>query len=316
MTSPLISVIINNYNYGAFLARAVQSALDQRDVRAEVIVVDDGSSDDSRAVINSFGDQIVAVFQANAGQAAAINTGVRYSKGEILCFLDADDWFTPDKLAATAAAFARDPRIGLVYNRLQPVHPDGSDAFAPIPRSLCQGDLAALMARSGGRWPFPMTSAVSVRRSLWQRIGDIPDSFRISADAWLVGIYPFFARVAALPEVLGFYLIHANNWYRAQDDAEMLQKRMAHWAATVAASNEFLTAHDLPHRLELDDHFPYQVARARLEGAAPSARLDLLWNGLRDPGEPNLARRIRDCLRAMQQVSSAGMGGADPVRAR
>jgi len=315
MTSPLISVIINNYNYGAYLARAVQSALDQTDVRAEVIVVDDGSGDDSRAVIESFGDQIIAVFQSNAGQAAAINTGVRHSNGEILCFLDADDWWTPNKLAATAAAFGADPRVGLVYHRLQPINTDGSNAFAPIPRSLCQGDLAPLMVRSGGRWPFPMTSAVSVRRSLWNQIGDIPDSFRISADAWLVGIYPFFARVAAHPEPLGYYFIHANNWYRAQDDAAMLQKRMAHWDATVAATNQFLTERGQPHRLDLAEHFPYQTARARLQGASPAARLALLWDGLRDPGEPVLARRIRDSMRAIRDVSGTGMDGADPVGA-
>ena len=114
---------------------------------------------------------------------------------------------------------------------------------------------------------------------------------------------------------MGYYLIHNNNWYRAQDDAAMLHKRMAHWAATVAATNQFLAVRGLPHRLDLAEHFPYQIARARLEGASPGARLALLWEGLRDPAEPNLARRIRDSLRATGQISGAGMGSTAPIGA-
>ncbi|WP_295532790.1 glycosyltransferase [uncultured Thioclava sp.] len=136
MTSPLISVIINNYNYGAFLARAVQSALDQRDVHAEVIVVDDGSSDDSRAVINSFGDQIVAVFQANAGQAAAINTGVRYSKGEILCFLDADDWFPPTSWPPPPPLLRAIRASGLCITACNPCTPMAATLLRPF-RAAC-----------------------------------------------------------------------------------------------------------------------------------------------------------------------------------
>lgn len=313
MAKPRISVIINNYNYGAFLPRAVQSALDQTDVLAEVVVVDDGSTDNSREVINGFGNQIIPVFQENAGQAAAINAGVRRSSGEILCFLDADDWWAPGKLSAIAAAFAANPAAGLAFHRLQPILSNGTPAFRPIPRSLCTGDLAPLMSCSGGRWPFPMTSAVSVRRKIWDQAGEIPQSFRISADAWLVGICPFLAPVIGLPQVLGFYRIHNNQWYRADDDAKMLQKRMAHWKATVSATNRFLRAKGVPIRLDLADHHPYQVAQARLSGAGPGARAQLLLHGLRDLGEPNLLRRARDALRDVQQVSGVGMTGVSPV---
>lgn len=307
MDRPQASVIINNYNYGRFLTRAIDSALAQTGVTSEVIVVDDGSSDESRAVIAGYGDRIVSVLQDNAGQAAAINAGVHHSRGAILSFLDADDWWAPGKLAAIVAAFDADPDVGLAYHRLQPLLSDGTIAFRPIPPSLCEGDLAPRMAQSGGRWPFPMTSAVSVRRRLWDKVGDIPADFRISADAWLVGLYPFVSRVAALPEALGYYRIHDNTWYRAVDDTAMLRKRVAHWQATITATNAFLRREGLPWQLDPSAHFPSRIACARLDGALLGERLRLIWQGLRDQGEPNPLRRVRDALRDVRAVRSTPM---------
>ena len=303
MQRPLVSVLINNYNYGHFVARAVASALAQVD--AEVIVVDDGSSDRSRAVLENFRGRVRIIFQDNSGQAAAINAGVEASRGEFLCFLDADDWWAPGKLAATVEAFRSDPQIALVYHRLQPVTVDGEPTLKPVPRTLCSGDLSPRLTRSAGWWPFPMTSAIAVRRSAWQVVGDIPSHFRISADAWLAGIYPFVGRVAALPDSLGFYRIHANNWYRPVDDDAMLRKRMAHWQTTVEVTNQFLAARNLPGRLRMADHYPYHVASARLEGVDLRARLGLAVRGLLFEGEPDSLRRTRDALRTAFQLPGA-----------
>jgi hypothetical protein len=151
-----------------------------------------------------------------------------------------------------------------------------------------------------------MTSAIAVRRSAWQAIGDIPDHFRISADAWLAGIYPFFGRVTALPASLGYYRIHANNWYRPIDDAVMLKRRMAHWQKTVEATNQFLAGRGLPAGLRMVDHYPYRVAAARLAGADMRRRLELAFDGLRFAGEPNLLRRSRDALRTAWDLPSVG----------
>ncbi len=106
--SPAVSVVVNNYNYARFVPRAVASALAQAGVDAEVIVVDDGSIDQSREILDGFRDRAEIVFQDNRGQAAAINAGVKASRGEIICFLDADDWWAPGKLAAVVAAFRAD----------------------------------------------------------------------------------------------------------------------------------------------------------------------------------------------------------------
>ena len=94
--SPLVSILINNYNYAQYLSQAIDSALGQTYTNTEIIVVDDGSTDNSREIINSYGNQIISVLKENGGQASAINAGFAASKGDIICLLDADDIFLPD----------------------------------------------------------------------------------------------------------------------------------------------------------------------------------------------------------------------------
>ncbi len=94
---PLVSILINNYNYGKFLKQAVDSCLNQTYENIEVIVVDDGSTDDSKQIINSLCDQIIPVLKQNGGQASAINAGFRVSSGDIICLLDADDLYLPER---------------------------------------------------------------------------------------------------------------------------------------------------------------------------------------------------------------------------
>ncbi|WJH37621.1 glycosyltransferase (plasmid) [Aliirhizobium terrae] len=308
MDRAAISVLINNYNYGHFVGRAIDSALSQDAKDVEIIVVDDGSSDHSPAVLKSYGDRVNVLFQKNKGQAAAINAAVHSSTGDILCFLDADDWWAPSKLSAIIAKFQADAGVSLAYHRLQPVLSDGSPVMKPIPRSLCSGNITPRLTKSAGWWPFPMTSSLAVRRSAWATAGDIPEDFRISADAWLVGIYPFLGKVAALPDPLGFYRIHNNNWYRSTDDTAMLKKRMAHWRATLDATNRFLVMHNLANGLRLVDHHPYQVASAMLGGADMLTRLKLGMNGFSFPGEPNFLRRVRDALRTALTLPRSGVG--------
>jgi glycosyltransferase involved in cell wall biosynthesis len=102
---PAVSVIINNYNYARFLNAAIDSALNQRYPLIEIIVVDDGSTDDSREIILSYGDRITAIFKENGGQASALNAAVAASRGNILCFLDADDFYHPDKVVRVVDTF-------------------------------------------------------------------------------------------------------------------------------------------------------------------------------------------------------------------
>lgn len=302
---PAASVIITSYNTAGFVGAAVDSALAQAGAAVQVVVVDDGSTDSSRAVLEAYGDRIVLVCQPNAGQAAAINAGVAASSGEILCFLDSDDWWEPGKVATVCRAFAADPDAVLVYHRMRAWREGKGPEGRPFPSSLCRGDLTPMLVRSAGWWPFPMTSAVAVRRGAWDRAGPIPEAFRISADAWLVGIYPFLGRVAALDGALGWYRFHgSNNWSRA-DDPTLLRRRLAHWRATVERSNAFLAARGIPARLDLADHLPCRVAAAQLGPITLALRLDLALRGLAFAGEPRLARRLIDVVRTDRALAVA-----------
>src|SRR5215208_2989974 len=102
--SPLVSVLVSNYNYEHFLEEAVDSALKQTYSKLEVVVVDDGSTDGSRELIESYGDRVIPVLKENGGQASACNAGFRASKGEIVIFLDADDVLLPDTVGKVVAA--------------------------------------------------------------------------------------------------------------------------------------------------------------------------------------------------------------------
>lgn len=117
--SPLVSVIIPVYNAGRYLAEAVESILVQTYRPIEIIIVDDGSTDDSAEVAKSFGSSVHYYFQANAGAGAARNRGVDLSQGAFLSFLDADDLWVADKLSRQMSIFADDPDLSMVFGHVQ-----------------------------------------------------------------------------------------------------------------------------------------------------------------------------------------------------
>ena len=108
------SIIINSYNYARYLGQAIDSALGQTYPHTEVVVVDDGSTDDSRAVLTGYGNRVRAVLKDNGGQASAFNAGLQASRGEVVLFLDSDDALLP-KAVARAVEFFRDPDVVKVH---------------------------------------------------------------------------------------------------------------------------------------------------------------------------------------------------------
>ena len=118
---PLVSVIIPNYNYERYLSQAIDSVLNQSYPNVEVIVVDDGSTDNSLKVIQGYGDRIVSVAKKNGGQASAFNAGYEKSQGEIICLLDADDLFLPNKADVIVDLFQKSPDIDWVFTESAPV---------------------------------------------------------------------------------------------------------------------------------------------------------------------------------------------------
>lgn len=113
-SDPLVSVIVTSYNYGRFLSGAIQSALAQTYPNLEIVLVDDGSTDDTPAVAANYADSVRYVRQANQGAARARNAGIAATRGPLVAFLDADDQWFPDKIARQVEHLRNHPEVGLV----------------------------------------------------------------------------------------------------------------------------------------------------------------------------------------------------------
>ncbi len=215
--NPLVSVVINNYNYARFLGATIDSALDQTYERVEIIVVDDGSTDDSRAVIESYGEQIKAIYKPNGGQASAMNAGFAAARGELIYFLDSDDIALPvclEKIVNRYRAAAENPAI--LQFRLQVIDADGNvlknRSMPEIERM--QGAEARQLLLEKGSYVFPPTSGNVFCQTVLQRIMPIPiDDFRVCADVYLCTKAALLGLIEVFEEMLGRYRVHGeNNW--------------------------------------------------------------------------------------------------------
>ena len=213
--APLVSVLISNYNYAAYVRAAVESVLAQTYPRLEVVVVDDGSTDDSLAVLAAFDDdpRVTVVAQANAGQAVAINTGVEASRGEIVCLMDADDLFEPTRVARAVEMFRASPRAGLAACRVLAVDADDRPVLRdPAPWPLSQGWCAPnALGDAGPAVALPPTSALAARREVAERLHPIDPALRGAADGYWHRLAPLVTEIAATPEPLVRYRHHGRN---------------------------------------------------------------------------------------------------------
>ena len=123
MAKPFISVLIDTYNHERFIEQAIASVLEQDVAEAdrEIIVVDDGSTDRTPEIVRKFEPQVRLIRKPNGGQASAFNTGIPGCSGEIIAFLDGDDWWTPGKLRKIAQVFGEDPALGMIGHAFVPI---------------------------------------------------------------------------------------------------------------------------------------------------------------------------------------------------
>lgn len=217
MTDPLITVLITTYNYGRFVREAIDSVLAQQfpPETVEIVVVDDGSTDDTAERIAEYGSRVRYFRKENGGQASALNLGFAEARGEIVALLDADDQFLPEKLARVAEAFGTDPAVGIV------IHPMtewdvNSKKRHNLTVKLFSGDLRANPHLFLSYYVLP-ASCISVRRRTVDQLLPIPESIRMLGDAFLVILTPMIAPVRALDEALTLYRIHGANSYYADE---------------------------------------------------------------------------------------------------
>lgn len=228
MAAPAFSVIIPVYNGAATIARAIESVLAQNYAASEVIVVDDGSTDDTARVIDGFGHRIVSLRQSNAGVAVARNNGAKRATGEWLAFLDADDWYYPDRLRWHADWIARDSELDFLTGDYDYRRPDGSF----IRRSMESTEAGARLLKkaSGAREVvmegdelepfvenhFGDTHTLSIPRRTFTRLGGYPVGQAVCEDvAFLIRLCAMSRRVGVICEPMGVYLIRPDSATRS-----------------------------------------------------------------------------------------------------
>ncbi len=219
-SSPFISVVINNYNYARFLPDAINSVLNQKDYSDyEVIVVDDVSTDHSRELIASYGNKIIPIYhEVNSGQGEAFNTGVFASRGEWICFLDADDIFAPDKLANVAKKAKQHPDATLIYHRGYCINKDNEQLSVIFPQKICRDRNFRKQILSTSESLLPPTSFLTFNRQFLNQVLPLdPFLARIDADFPLQILAGLLGKIVSIRQSLGFYRLHGSNWFTNED---------------------------------------------------------------------------------------------------
>lgn len=243
MKAPYFTVLIDAYNYGRYVEEAVSSALTQDfpPEEREILVVDDGSTDDTAARLRKFGNAIRYLYKANGGQASAFNYGFENARGEVIALLDADDVWLPNKLTRLQEVFEQNPDAGMAYHRLywwggaNEIQADryfiSVSGFVPASRS-------ALL-----QYPMASTSCLAFRRTALEQLLPVPEVLRSQADAFLTALVIFVARILALEDYLGKYRLHTTNLFQTTASKPLLpqiEHRMGMRAALLAEIQKWL----------------------------------------------------------------------------
>lgn len=243
MKAPFFTVLIDAYNYGQYIEEAVSSALAQ-DFPAEereILVVDDGSTDDTQEHLKKFGNAIRYLRKPNGGQASAFNCGFELARGEVIALLDADDVWLPGKLGRIYKAFERNPSAGMIYHRVY--WWDGANEIADDRYFIAVSGRVPESRRALLEYPMASTSCLAFRRETLAKLLPVPETLRSQADAYLTALVIFVAPVVAVTEYLGKYRLHATNLFQANAERvsrNQIEHRMAMRTALLAEIEKWL----------------------------------------------------------------------------
>ena len=205
------SIIIANYNYERFVGQAIDSALAVRWPDVEVIVVDDGSTDQSRQVIASYGDRITTILQDNTGQLGACNAGFSKATGDWIIFLDSDDLLDPS--VAEEVMRVATPRTSKVQFQMERIDSEGQPTgshfpiYDPFPTPEMVKDWAVRLAA----YPSPPGSGNAFTRVFLDRIFPLDKACGDAPDSEMVTAAPFFGDVVTVDKPLVKYRVHGSN---------------------------------------------------------------------------------------------------------
>lgn len=269
---PLVSVILPVYNREGSVGRAIRSVLSQTYGPFELVVVDDGSTDGTRGVVEGFGAPVKLVTQAHAGVYAARNLGLRHARGEFVAFIDSDDAWLPDKLAAQVPLMRR-PEVGMVFGDV--IHVSAPREDAPRTGLTSFGVAPPRRGRVADRFAwcnFVPTCAVLARRRCLEETGGFSEASEVSAD------YLAWFRIALRHEldyvdlVVAEYTVHAEGISFAL--GRSLAARIALFSAELAQTADPATRAVLRRLLfNLSLHLALAALRGRARDVSNPLRL-------------------------------------------
>jgi glycosyltransferase involved in cell wall biosynthesis len=244
---PLVSVLIANYNYAKYINQTLESVLEQTYQNFEIIVCDDGSSDNSCEVIETYvqkDSRIKLIRQANGGVASALNAAYQESKGEIICLLDADDIWMNTKLEKVVNEFQSNQQSGFVIHNVVQIDSEGK-LIKPTPmyKNLASGWMAYYALENGGYiGNIPQASALSIRREVGNYIFPLNENFRRNADSLIFRCAPYITVIGAVPEALNQFRLHGSNTTSvASVTVEFYEREQITIARIYQEQKEFLT---------------------------------------------------------------------------
>lgn len=279
---PLVSILVANYNYERYIGEALDSALRQTYRHFEIVICDDGSTDHSMRTIESYAGRdkrIRYARKANGGHGSALNRAFELCRGDVICLLDSDDLFLPEKVERVVALFRREQQAGVVIHRV--IHINESrkpQGMWPLYGGLPAGWRGEELLDSGGVLPYlPPTSGISFRREVAERVFPLPVNAPVGncPDQVLMRLAPFISRLAKLDEPLAQYRIHsANSYTRTGLTQETVSREIALGEELWTAQRDFLrqTMPDVVSRLQPVERSQYflllKYLEARLRGDA------------------------------------------------
>src|ERR1700723_63721 len=230
MRKLVISVLVDTYNHERFIEEAITSVLEQDfpSAEMEILVVDDGSTDRTAEIVRKFAPRVRYLRKENGGQGSAFNFGIPEAQGEIVAFLDGDDWWAKNKLQIVMTAFEKNPHVGTIGHGIVEFDSVTNCLTALAPGTTGYFDLTSNEGAQVFRnfMAFLGTSRVSIRKSVLAKILPIPEALVVEADEFMSTMAVAHHGAVLLPEPLTYYRLHEENLFqfRVNDPVRMRRK--------------------------------------------------------------------------------------------
>jgi glycosyltransferase involved in cell wall biosynthesis len=301
---PTVSVLITCFNYGAFVGQAIDSALEQTYPPTEIIVSDDASSDNSCDVVESYisrGLPIRLLRNPHGGMAANLNAAYLHCCGEVICLLDADDTFLPNKVEAVVNALQANPQAGFAIHRASLVdNQKRARGIYPLLSALPSGDCAQITYdNSGILMGLPPTTNLALRREVADRIFPIPVEYTGYAEQMFHRLAPLMTEVCAVDAPLAHWRLHGANdqnstritsrrlerelgimdslWLEQQRYLRGIDPALAAGFPAISRNPLYLKMNYIRHRLNNDPAMQQAYGDLCRYGLRPNSKVDHFW---------------------------------------